>query len=171
MAKPKFKTGNKVAYPGQGVAEIVGVNKKTLSNQTITFYELNMLETDIKIMVPIHKANEVGIRALVDEEEIKTLMEILNKEDVVFDKQTWNRRYRGFVEKIKTGSIFDVAEVYRDLSLLKFQKTLSFGEKRMLETSRSLIVNELSVVKDKEVEKVEEELEAIFTENDPEEKE
>ncbi len=151
-----------VAYPGQGVAEILGVADKTLGKKTLTFYELRMLETDIKIMVPIHKATQVGLRALVSPSDIELLMEVMKKRDVVFDKQTWNRRYRGFVEKIKTGSLFDVAEVFRDLSILKFRKTLSFGEKRMLETARALIVKEISVVQEKEMETVEEELESLF---------
>ncbi len=152
-----------VAYPGQGVAEILGISDKTLGKQTITFYELRMLETDIKIMVPIHKASQVGLRSLVTEKDIEYLIEIMKKRDVVFDKQTWNRRYRGFVEKIKTGSLFDVVEVFRDLSILKFRKTLSFGEKRMLETAKALIVKEISVVQEKEMEDVEQELEGLFT--------
>ncbi len=165
MAEKKFKIGDKVAYPGQGVAEVVGIAEKSLAGQIIVFFDLRMLETDIRIMVPIHKAEQVGLRALVTTSEIRQLMAILHQRDVVFDKQTWNRRYRGFVEKIKTGSLFDVAEVYRDLSLLKHKKVLSFGEKRMLETARALLVKELAVVQGRVEEAVEAELEALFTES------
>jgi CarD family transcriptional regulator, regulator of rRNA transcription len=164
MVDFQFKTGTMVAYPGQGVARVLGVVNKTIGKQTITFYELKMLETDIKIMVPVHKAIQVGLRDLIPQEDIPALMSVLTKRDVVFDKQTWNRRYRGFVEKIKTGSLYDVSEVYRDLSILKFKKTLSFGEKRMLETARGLIVKELSVVEEKDSEVVEKELEGLFCE-------
>ncbi|MBN2724077.1 MAG: CarD family transcriptional regulator [Deltaproteobacteria bacterium] len=162
MVESKFQVGGMVAYPGQGVAEISDISKKSLGGQIITFYELRMLETDIKIMVPVHKAEAVGLRSLIMKDEVNVLMDILKTRDVIFDKQTWNRRYRGFVEKIKTGSLYDVAEVYRDLSLLKYKKTLSFGEKRMLETAKALIVRELGVVKELSEEKVEEELEALF---------
>ncbi len=164
MADKKFKVGDKVAYPGQGVAEVVGIAEKSLAGQIIVFFDLRMLETDIRIMVPVHKAEAVGLRSLVTATEIAQLMQILHQRDVVFDKQTWNRRYRGFVEKIKTGSLFDVAEVYRDLSMLKHKKVLSFGEKRMLETARALLVKELAVVQGRAEEPVEAELEALFAE-------
>ncbi len=162
MADKKFKVGDKVAYPGQGVAEVVGIAEKSLAGQVIVFFDLRMLETDIRIMVPVHKAEQVGLRPLVSDAEIARIMQILAQRDVVFDKQAWNRRYRGFVEKIKTGSLFDVAEVYRDLSLLKHKKVLSFGEKRMLETARALLVKEIAVVKQRREEEVEGELEAMF---------
>ena len=164
MAERKFKIGDKVAYPGQGVAEVVGIAEKSLAGQIIIFFDLRMLETDIRIMVPVHKAEQVGLRSLVSRSDITQLMVILHSHDVVFDKQTWNRRYRGFVEKIKTGSLFDVAEVYRDLSLLKHRKVLSFGEKRMLETARALLVKELAVVQNRSEEEVEGELEVLFAE-------
>ena len=93
MVDLQFKEGSMVAYPGQGVAEILGVADKTLGKQTITFYELRMLETDIKIMVPIHKATQVGLRALVTPADIDKLLAVMKMRDVVFDKQTWKRRY------------------------------------------------------------------------------
>lgn len=162
MTDTKFKVGDKVAYPGQGVAEVVGITEKSLAGQVIIFFDLRMMETDIRIMVPVHKAEQVGLRPLVSDPEIAHIMHILSQRNVVFDKQAWNRRYRGFVEKIKTGSLFDVAEVYRDLSLLKHKKVLSFGEKRMLETARSLLVKEIAVVKQHKEETIESELEAMF---------
>ena len=82
--------------------------------------------------------------------------------DVEFDNQTWNRRYRKYLEKIKTGSVFDVAEVLRDLYLLKLDKTLSFGERKMLDTARQLLVKELSIAKDTNEATIESELESIF---------
>ncbi|MBU1220367.1 CarD family transcriptional regulator [Myxococcota bacterium] len=167
MADIKFEVGGMVAYPGQGVAEIAGVIEKSLGGSVIIFFELVMLETGIKIMVPVHKAEAVGLRKLITTDEVKLLFDILGTRDVVFDKQTWNRRYRGFVEKIKTGSLFDVAEVFRDLSLLKFKKTLSFGEKRMLETAKALIQRELCVVQEKTDEEVEKDLEDIFKDVQP----
>jgi CarD family transcriptional regulator len=75
------------------------------------------------------------------------MFEVLRDPDVIIDKQTWNRRYRGFMEKIKTGSLFDVAEVFRDLTRLRSSKALSFGERRMLETARTLMVKEVAVAR------------------------
>jgi CarD family transcriptional regulator len=99
---------------------------------------------------------------VVTEEEIDEIFAILKEEHVAFDNQTWNRRYRGFMDKIKTGSIYDVAEVLRDLYRLKADKTLSFGERRMLETARNLIVKEIAISRGKTEEKIKEEIESIF---------
>ncbi len=95
-------------------------------------------------------------------EEIDEVMEILRDKEIHVDRQTWNRRYRGFMEKIKSGSLFEVAEVFRDLYRLKTMKPLSFGERRMLDTARGLIVQELSVAKAADSQKVEQELDLIF---------
>ncbi len=157
-----FVTGDMAVYPAQGVAEVVGIEKKEISGMVIEFYVLKIMDTEMKIMVPVHKADQVGLRRLATAKDIKQVMKILKEKDVKLDKQTWNRRYRGFMEKIKTGSLFDVAEVYRDLSRLKSTKALSFGEKRMLDTARSLIVKELSVAQDKPYDKIEAQLEKLF---------
>ncbi len=157
-----FAVGDRAVYPAQGVAEVVGVERKEISGVVIEFYVLKIMDTEMKIMVPVHKATQVGLRRLATAKDIKEVMKILKEKDVKLDKQTWNRRYRGFMEKIKTGSLFDVAEVYRDLSRLKHTKALSFGEKRMLDTARNLIVKELSVAQDKPFEKVESQLEKLF---------
>jgi CarD family transcriptional regulator len=113
-------------------------------------------------MVPVAKAQEVGLRQIVGEDEIKEVYSILREKDIHVDKQTWNRRYRGFMEKIKTGSLYEVAEVYRDLYRLKSTKTLSFGERRMLDTAKNLIIKELSVARRLNENKVEREIEQIF---------
>ncbi len=158
----EFSIGEKAVYPAQGVAEVVGIEEKSISGTKIRFYVLKILDTEMKIMVPTQKAEQVGLRKLASTGDIKKVMEILGDTQVQMDKQTWNRRYRGFMEKIKTGSLFDVAEVYRDLSRLKTTKTLSFGEKRMLDTARGLIVKELAVAQSKAEVKIETKLEKLF---------
>ncbi len=158
----EFSIGEKAVYPAQGVAEVVGIEEKSISGAKIRFYVLKILDTEMKIMVPTQKAEQVGLRKLASTGDIKKVMQILEDTEVQMDKQTWNRRYRGFMEKIKTGSLFDVAEVYRDLSRLKSGKTLSFGEKRMLDTARGLIVKELAIAQDKNEEKIESKLEQMF---------
>ena len=126
------------------------------------FYVLKVLDSDMRILVPIDKAEQVGLREVVQEDQIREVYDILKEKELHVDKQTWNRRYRGFMEKIKTGSLFEVAEVFRDLYRLKETKTLSFGERRMLDTAKNLIVKELSVAKNITEVKVEKELEKIF---------
>src|SRR5258708_20130267 len=98
-------------------------------------------------MVPVSNAKAVGLRGVISEEEIREIFDILRERTIAFDNQTWNRRYRGFMDKIKTGSIYDVAEVMRDLYRLKTDKQLSFGERRMLDTARSLIVKDIAIAR------------------------
>ncbi|MDY0003810.1 MAG: CarD family transcriptional regulator [Polyangia bacterium] len=158
----QFRVGDKAVYPAQGVAEVVGIEEKEIASQVTSFYVLKILDSEMKIMVPTAKADQVGLRSVATRAEIEEVMEILRQREVQVDKQTWNRRYRGFMEKIKTGSLFEVAEVFRDLSRLKSTKTLSFGERRMLDTARNLIVKELSVARNTTESRVESELEALF---------
>jgi CarD family transcriptional regulator len=157
-----FSPGDKAVYPAQGVAEVIGIEEKEIAGKATRFFVLRILDTDMRIMVPVFKAKEVGLRQIISEEEIHDVFDILREKEIHIDKQTWNRRYRGFMEKIKTGSLFEVAEVYRDLYRLKATKTLSFGERRMLDTAKNLIVKELSVARKMTESKMERELEQIF---------
>jgi len=129
------------------------------------FYVLRILDTDRKIMVPVANAGAVGLRQVISEQEIREIFDILRERTIAFDNQTWNRRYRGFMDKIKTGSIYDVAEVLRDLYRLKTDKQLSFGERRMLDTARTLIVKEIAIARKQTEEQVKTEIEAIFVAN------
>jgi len=161
----EFKVGDKAVYPAQGVAEVISIDEKDIAGQRQRFYVLRILDTNRKIMVPVNNAKSVGLRRPISEEEIEEIFAILRERTIAFDNQTWNRRYRGFMDKIKTGSVFDVAEVMRDLYRLKAEKSLSFGERRMLETARALIVKEIAVTREKSEENVQAEIEQIFETN------
>jgi len=154
-----FKIGDKAVYPAHGVVEVMGLDTKEINSSVCAFYVLRVLENDMQIMVPKQKADQVGLRAVVTAQEANEVFHVLRDQDVHVDKQTWNRRQRGFMEKIKTGSLFDVAEVYRDLFRLKSTKNLSFGERRMLDTARALMVKELAVARRWPEAKVESEME------------
>ena len=158
----KFKVGDKAVYPAQGVAEVIKIEEKDIAGTRQRFYVLRILDTDRKIMVPVSNASAVGLRQVISEQEIR---EIFKERTIAFDNQTWNRRYRGFMDKIKTGSIYDVAEVLRDLYRLKTDKQLSFGERRMLDTARTLIVKEIAIARAQTEEQVKTEIEAIFVAN------
>jgi CarD family transcriptional regulator len=160
--KQLFKVGDKAVYPAQGVAEVISIEEKDIAGNRLKFYVLRILDTNRKIMVPVNNAKSVGLRRPISEEEIQDIFAILRERTIAFDNQTWNRRYRGFMDKIKTGSVFDVAEVMRDLYRLKAEKSLSFGERRMLETARALIVKEIAVTREKSEETVQAEIEQIF---------
>jgi CarD family transcriptional regulator len=163
--KREFKVGDKAVYPAQGVAEVISIEEKDIAGTRQKFYILRILDTDRKIMVPINNAKNVGLRPPISESEIREIFVILKEQSITFDNQTWNRRYRGFMDKIKTGSVFDVAEVMRDLYRLQAEKSLSFGERRMLETARALIVKEIAISRGKDEEKVRAEIEKIFDTN------
>jgi CarD family transcriptional regulator len=160
--KQTFKVGDKAVYPAQGVAEVISIEEKDIAGNRMQFYVLRILDTNRKIMVPVNNAKSVGLRPPISESEIREIFAILKERNITFDNQTWNRRYRGFMDKIKTGSVFDVAEVMRDLYRLKAEKSLSFGERRMLETARALIVKEIAVTRDRSEDKVQAEIEKIF---------
>jgi CarD family transcriptional regulator len=154
----EFMIGDKAVYPSQGVAEVIGIEQKEISGRIQKFYVLRVLESDNRIMVPTDKSGQVGLRRIAGEEEIDEVRQILREKEIHIDRQTWNRRYRGFMEKIRSGSLFEVAEVFRDLYRLKEMKPLSFGERRMLDTARGLIVQELSVAQELDENKIEQEL-------------
>src|SRR6201989_3701377 len=123
----KFKVGDKAVYPAQGVAEVISIEEKDIAGSRQRFYVLRILDTDRKIMVPVSNASAVGLRQVISEQEIREIFDILRERTIGFDTQTWKRRYRGFLDKIKTGSIYYVAEGLRDLYRLKAKKQLLFG--------------------------------------------
>lgn len=157
-----FVVGDHAVYPGHGVGEVVAVETKEILNSKQTFYSIRILETGMKIMVPKDNAQTVGLRPIVSKTEAAKVIEILKETNVKIDNQTWNRRYRDYMEKIKTGSVYEIAEVLRDLFLLKVDKELSFGERKMLDTARNLLLRELSLATSTEEMKKQEDIAAIF---------
>lgn len=158
-----FQVGDKAVYPAQGVAEVVGVDTKEIMGTSQTFYVLRVMDSDKKIMIPVSNVDNVGLRSIITMKEVDAVYDIMRERDVDLNQQTWNRRYRAYVEKIQTGSPFEIAEVLRDLNLLKFHKNLSFGERKMLDTARRLLVQEIAVAKGSSEEAIVEELEHIFS--------
>jgi CarD family transcriptional regulator len=158
-----FKVGEKVVYPAHGVGEIEAIRSHVISGTEKRFYMLRILETDMKIMIPIDNVESVGLRKIIDRAMVTKVYKVLRQKKIETDQQTWNRRYREYTEKIKTGSILEIAKVLRDLFVLKGDKELSFGERKMLDTARNLLVKELSIARSHSEEKIMEELRHIFT--------
>jgi len=157
-----FNVGDNAVYPGYGVGQITAIETKEISGTRLTFYSLKILDTGMKIMVPKHNAEAVGLRPIISRIEASKVIDILKEKEIRVDNQTWNRRYREYMEKIKTGSVYEIAEVLRDLFLLKVDKELSFGERKMLDTARNLLLKELSLATGTEQLKQEQEVAAIF---------
>jgi CarD family transcriptional regulator len=157
-----FKIGDKAVYPAHGVGVIEDIKCKVISGNKRTFYVLRIMEKDMTIMIPTDNAKSVGLREIIDKKEVPKVFRILQDRNVAVDCQTWNRRYREYMEKIKSGSVFEVAEVLRDLCHLKGDKDLSFGERQMLDLAQNLLVKELSIAKNMAEEKVRLRLQSIF---------
>lgn len=160
--KVDFKVGQKVVYPGYGVGQIQSVETKEISGFPISFYMVRILESDITIMVPLNKITEVGLRPVVGEKEVKDLYKMLAIKEVVVEQTTWNRRHREYMEKIKTGCVFQIGEVLRDLCVIRIDKVLSFGERKMLELAKGLLVKELAIAESTDETTVEAQIEEVF---------
>ncbi|MCK6598668.1 MAG: CarD family transcriptional regulator [Bdellovibrionaceae bacterium] len=157
-----FKVGENAVYPGHGVGRILSIETKEILGNKQTFYSVQILETGMKIMIPRDNVKSVGLRPIISKEEASKVLGILKERDVKIDNQTWNRRYREYMEKIKTGSVYEIAEVLRDLFVLKVDKELSFGERKMLDTARTLLLKELTLATSEEDLFKEDEFKSIF---------
>lgn len=158
----EFLVGDNAVYPGHGVGEVTSIETKEIMGSKQTFYSIRILESGMKIMVPKSNVTNVGLRPIISKDEAGKVLEILKQKNVKIDNQTWNRRYREYMEKIKTGSVYEIAEVLRDLFLLRVDKELSFGERKMLDTARSLLFKELSLATSTSELSEQEDVRAIF---------
>lgn len=163
MGVSMFNVGDLAVYPAHGVGVIERIERQEVSGRKQDFYIMRILDNGMKIMIPTHNVNNVGLRNIIEKTDVPKLFTILGRRDVPSDNQTWNRRYREYMEKIKTGSVFEVAEVYRDLLMLKSEKELSFGERKMLDTARSLLVREISLANECGEKEVEKDLDLMFS--------
>ncbi|MFZ8932397.1 MAG: CarD family transcriptional regulator [Bacteriovoracaceae bacterium] len=143
-----FNVGEYAVCPGHGVGQIVDIEERELGGAVSKFYILKIISNGMTVMVPTN--SQEGIRGLVGEQEINEVYDLLKDHDVEVDNSTWNRRYREYMIKIKTGSLKEIAEVLRALFLLKEKKSLSFGEKKMLDQCRDLISQEIALAEGEE---------------------
>jgi CarD family transcriptional regulator len=158
----EFKVGEKVVYPAHGVGVIESLQVRNVSGTQKKFYMLRIVDSEMTIMIPTENVQTVGLRRIIGRDMVSKVYKILRERKVEVDQQTWNRRYREYTEKIKTGSVLEIAKVLRDLFVLKADKELSFGERKMLDTARNLLVKELAIARSFPEEKIMEELKTIF---------
>lgn len=137
-----FKVGDKVAYPMHGAGIIEAIEEREILGEKREYYVLRLPISDMKVMIPINKTNNIGLRKVIDEDGIKRVIGILS-EDTTNMSANWNRRYRANMEKIKSGDIFEVAEVVRNLIKREMERGLSSGERKMLENARQILISEL----------------------------
>jgi CarD family transcriptional regulator len=147
-----FAVGEVVVYPGHGVCKIEKIVERLMSGVNKRFFLLRALGAEMCILIPEDKIEHAGLRHVVDVQTAERILAILKEPDVVkvennHNKQSWNRRFREYMERIKTGNTEQIAEVLRTLSSVGLTKCLSFGEKRILNTSKALLAQEIAVAK------------------------
>lgn len=162
MATKSFKIGDKIVHPKHGVGQVMSVQTRLIAGTEQHMLEIQIIETGLKVLVPTAQAEPVGLRKVIDKKTIDKVFEILKNRDFKIDTQTWNRRFRQYSQKIQSGSVFEIAEVLRDLSVLGEEKELSFGEKKMLETAQKRLVSEIAIARSRTQEKVMGEIRALF---------
>lgn len=144
-----FAIGDKVVYPMHGAGIIEAIEEKEFLGKKRKYYIMHLPLGQMRVMVPIDGVEGTGMRQVIAKEECQQVLEILKDRSMV-PCSNWNHRYRAHLEKIKSGNIFAVAEVVRNLSLREKEKGLSTGEKKMLENARQILVSELVLAKGQE---------------------
>jgi CarD family transcriptional regulator len=140
-----FQIGDKVIYPNHGLGIIERIEEKTILGTTCGFYSLRIASNETMVLVPVGNADSVGLRRAIGDTEVDRLFRILG-DGKIDSQQNWKGRFKDNSEKMRSGSIYDVADVLKSLTLLSKSKNLSFREKRMLDRARFLVVSEISEV-------------------------
>ncbi|HHO47287.1 MAG TPA: CarD family transcriptional regulator [Desulfobacteraceae bacterium] len=158
-----FAQGDMAVYPAHGVGIIEAIETQSIGGVDQTFYVMKILDNDMTIMIPTANCENVGLRSIISPKEVDKVLSILMERDIKISSQTWNRRYRDYMDKIKTGSVFEVAAVLRDLYLLSDDKELSYGERKMMDTAKSLLIKEISLARNEDEIEIEQQVAKIFS--------
>ena len=154
----KFKVGDKVVYPSQGVTVVEDIADEELAGTIMSCYHLRLLTTDSKVVVPVTNVERVGLRPLSDPKAVNRAMRRLRNAEAE-DPNNWKDRYRANLERIKTGDLDEIVDVLLCLADVASRKTLSFRERKMFDHARQLLVFEVAEVRDKPIEKIERDVE------------
>lgn len=149
-----FNIGDKIVYPMHGAGVIENIEVKEILDEKRSYFIMKMPIGDMKVMVPVDKIEEVGIREIIDKSEMEDVITIL-KGDRGKMPQNWNRRFRANMDRIKSGDIYEIAAVVRNLMLLDQEKGLSTGERKMLNDAKQMLVSEMVLVCDLTIEETE----------------
>ena len=161
-----FEVGDKVIYPNHGLGVVEKVEEKTILGTTCGFFHLRILSNETTVLVPVANVDNVGLRRAITDEEVERLFQLLG-DGKIDNHQNWKGRFKDNSDKMRTGSIYDMADVLKSLTFLAKSKSLSFREKRMLDRAKALIISEISEVMQTTVADIEERvngaLEKCFT--------
>lgn len=159
-----FSLGDKVVYPMHGAGVIETVEKKEVLGEVKNYYVLKMPMGEMKLMIPVDNVDNMGLRNIIDKGMVEKVYDIL-RQGAILNNSNWNKRYRSNMGKMKTGDIFEVAQVVRDLTYRDREKGLSTGEKKMLVNARQMLVSEIALSTNKDGEGIQEYLDNIINED------
>ncbi|HHY12160.1 MAG TPA: CarD family transcriptional regulator [Firmicutes bacterium] len=142
-----FRVGDRVVYPMHGAGTIEGIEQKEILGKTHRYYVLQLPISDMKVMIPVDNTQEIGLRDVIGTSQIDEVLDVLRQDSTPMSSN-WNRRYRNNLEKIKSGDIFEVAGVVRNLAARNREKGLSTGERKMLESAKEILLSELILASD-----------------------
>lgn len=157
-----FRVGDVVVYPHHGAGIIEGISEKSIEGETKKYFVLRMCQGNLKVMVPAESSHQVGIRNIIGKDEVKKVFRVLGEKQSPMPSN-WNHRYKKNRDKLRSGDIFQVAEVVRNLTLRDIDKGLSSGEKRMLNQAREILASELMYAVEVEAEEALRMIEEVFT--------
>ncbi len=149
-----FNIGDKIVYPMHGAGTIDSIEEKDILGEKQSYYILKM-PGEVKVMVPIAKAEQVGVRSIIDKGAADKVFKVLEQDETEMNKN-WNKRYRDNMDKLKSGDIYEIADVVRNLSFKQKEKGLSTGEKKMLNNAKQILVSELVLAEHSNTDEIEE---------------
>ena len=149
-----FNIGDKIVYPMHGAGVIDSIEEKDILGEKQSYYILKM-PGEVKVMVPVDKAEQVGVRNIIDKTSADKVFSVLSQDETEMEKN-WNKRYRDNMDKLKSGDIYEIADVVRNLSFKHKEKGLSTGEKKMLENAKQILVSELVLAEQSNKDEMEE---------------
>ena len=149
-----FNIGDNIVYPMHGAVTIDSIEEKDILGEKESYYILRM-PGEVKVMVPIAKAEQVGVRNIIDKNSADRVFKVLEQDETEMNKN-WNKRYRDNMEKLKSGDIYEIADVVRNLAFKQKEKGLSTGEKKMLNNARQILVSELVLAEHSNKDEIEE---------------
>ncbi|MCB9667206.1 MAG: CarD family transcriptional regulator [Myxococcales bacterium] len=161
-AVSSFKVGDNAVHPAHGVGEVTSIEMREIAGHKKAFYIMKIYENGMKIMVPTDGAQRAGLRAVISKRDASKVLEVLKSDEIAVDAQPWNRRHREYMEMLTSGSPFQVAKVLRDILRIKCGKELSFGERRILDQAKGLLVRELALARKCTEAKIELDITRIF---------
>ena len=158
-----FEEGDKVVYPHHGAGVVLKKQTKDIMDVKREYLTIKILHNELTVMVPCENAGRAGLRRVIDEDDVKKVIGVLT-DDVSDMPKNWNRRFKYNREKIKTGNVFELAEVVRNLAIREWEKGLSTGEKQMYTRAKKILASEFMYALDKDEEEAEEYLDELLEE-------